>query len=147
METLVDCCVKSLNHLTYNLKGKIMESYGMELILDLHKCDVSLFKRKHLKKYINELCELIDMQPMKLTWWDYFWTPERFRTKDPKLYGTSVVQFIMTSNITIHTLDKLGTVYLNIFSCKEFKAYQVADFTTKWFSGKLVHTYTIIPRG
>ncbi len=117
--------------------------YGMELILDLRECNISLFKRRHLRKYIKELCLLIDMKPMKLTWWDYFWVLPWWRDQDPKTYGTSVVQFIMTSNITIHTLDKLGTVYLNIFSCNQFLAKTVEDFTTEWFQGEITESHVL----
>ena len=146
MEILTDCCVIFLNNLTHNLKRIIMKSYGMELILDLRDCDTSLFRRKHLKRYINELCELIDMTQCKLTWWDYFWWPKIFRDPNPKTYGTSVVQFIMTSNITIHSLDKLGTVYLNIFSCKEFDFEKTVRFTQNWFKGEITQSH-VMERG
>jgi len=82
-----------------------MENYGVELILDLHDCDPSTFTRKSIRKYFNELCVLIDMEKGKLTWWDDLYTPEGEKETEPHLVGTSAVQFIKTSNITIHTLD------------------------------------------
>ena len=79
-----------------------MKKYGKELILDLHKCDASTFTRKNLKKYFVQLCKLIDMKRSKLTWWDDYNVPEEERQTEPHLKGTSAVQFIMTSNITIN---------------------------------------------
>jgi S-adenosylmethionine/arginine decarboxylase-like enzyme len=64
----------------------------------------------------------------------------------PHLKGTSAIQFITTSNITIHTLDLLGAVYLNIFSCKEFEAEVVKEFSENWFKGKTIGFHEIIRR-
>ncbi len=44
----------------------------------------------------------------------------------------------MTSNITIHTLDDLKAVYINIFSCKDFDSAIAITFTRAWFKGELV---------
>ena len=112
--------------------------YGKELILDLHGCDVSQFTRPRLRKFFKELCILIDMRKEKLVWWDDFNVPLEERQSDPNLVGTSAVQFILTSSITIHTLDLLKKVYVNIFSCKDFDSDLAASFTNLWFGGKIV---------
>ena len=62
---------------------------------------------------------------------------------EPHLKGTTAVQFILTSNIVIHTLDLLGAVYVNIFSCKDFDPKIAADFTANWFKGKIVNSHFI----
>ena len=106
-----------------------MKKYGSELILDLHNCDPTTFNRKYIRKYFIELCKVIDMQRAKLSWWDdHGVAPEEQQTL-PHLKGTTAVQFIMTSNIVIHTLDLLGAVYVNIFSCKDFDPKIAAEFT------------------
>lgn len=119
-------------------------SYGIELIIDLYHCNSKLFKRRYLRRYFKQFCDLIDMQRGKLTWWDYFWTPWFWRSKDPNIYGTSAVQFILTSNITIHTLPKLDRAYINIFSCKDFDTELAADFTQRFFSGTAINKQTIV---
>ena len=120
-----------------------MITYGKELILDLHECDPSTFTRKSIKKFFKELCELIDMEREKLCWWDdYGVLPEEQET-EPHLKGTTAIQFIKTSNITIHTLDLLKSVYLNIFSCKDFEPEIVKQFTEEWFKGKIVNNHII----
>jgi len=57
--------------------------------------------------------------------------------------GTSAIQFIKTSTITIHTLDLLQNAYVNIFSCKEFDVDAAQKFTKEWFKGEIVHSYVI----
>ena len=52
------------------------QCFGQELILDLHSCDNLTFTRKSIRKYLVELCKLIDMEREDLHWWDYFNQPE-----------------------------------------------------------------------
>lgn len=118
-------------------------SYGKELIIDLHTCDPSTFNRKSIKKYFVELCDLIDMERCKLSWWDDHGVAPDEQQTEPHLKGTTAVQFIMTSNIVIHTLDLLGAVYINIFSCKEFDAEVAGEFTANWFKGTIVNSHEI----
>ncbi len=120
-----------------------MKYYGKELILDLHGCDVSRFNRKKIKKYFVQLCALIDMERCKLSWWDDHGLPPEDCQTEPHLKGTTAVQFIMTSNIVIHTLDLLGAVYVNIFSCKEFDPKVAEEFTAEWFKGTVVNSHFI----
>lgn len=110
--------------------------YGKELILDLHGCDVSKFTRRGIQRYFTELCDLIDMERCDLHFWDDVGVPDDEKQTDPKTKGTSAVQFILTSTIVIHTLDLMKTVYVNIFSCKEFDTDVAAQFTAKWFGSK-----------
>ena len=116
-----------------------MKDYGKEVIIDLHNCNPETFTRKSIRNYFKELCELIDMERCDLHWWDDLYTPEEEKQTEPHLVGTSAIQFIKTSNITIHTLDIMKRVYLNIFSCKDFDDKIVFEFTKKWFEGKIVN--------
>lgn len=115
-----------------------MKNYGKELIMDLHDCDVSKFNRVDIEDYIMQLCGLINMERGDLYWWDYEDDSEGYRNAPPHLKGMSVVQFIMTSTIVIHTLDDLKKVYINIFSCKDFNENDVEHFTGIFFQGKVV---------
>jgi S-adenosylmethionine/arginine decarboxylase-like enzyme len=113
-----------------------MIPYGFELILDLHDCDVSTFNRKSIKAYFIKLCTAIDMKRCKMHFWDDFGVPKEERQTSPHTKGTSAVQFILTSNITIHTLDILKTVYVNIFSCKPYDKEIAEKLTIDWFKAK-----------
>ena len=118
--------------------------YGKELILDVHNCDSTTFTRKSIRKYFKELCVLIDMERCDLHWWDDYGLPPEECQTEPHLKGTSAVQFILTSNITIHTLDLLGNVYVNIFSCKDFDAKKAKRFTHEFFGGKIIQSILVV---
>jgi len=114
-----------------------MDDYRKELILDLVHCNPVLFTRKVIRVYFKKVCILIDMERGKLCWWDDLYTPEEEKETEPHLVGTSAVQFIRTSNITIHTLDILKRVYINIFSCKDFDEKVAIAFSKDWFQGDI----------
>lgn len=119
-------------------------SYGKELILDLHNCNVNKFTRQIIESFFIELCKKIDMQRADLHWWDDLDLPEDERENEPHLKGTSAIQFITTSNITIHTLDMLKSVYLNIFSCKDFDPTIAMEFSKNWFEGEIVSSQIVV---
>lgn len=121
-----------------------MKSYGKEVILDLHECDPSTFTRKSIEKFFIKLCKEIKMEREDLHWWDEEGVPEDERYTEPHLVGISAIQFITTSNITIHTLELLKNVYLNIFSCKDFDADVAIEFSKNWFKGKVVTKKVIV---
>ncbi|MCK5020573.1 MAG: S-adenosylmethionine decarboxylase [Candidatus Peribacteraceae bacterium] len=120
--------------------------FGLEYILDLKSCSTEKFNREGLTQYFEELCDLIDMERCDLHFWDYEGFPEEKAAAPLHLDGTSAIQFIKTSNITIHTLDKVGEIYLNIFSCKSFDDKKVREFTAKFFRG-FAQNETVIYRG
>lgn len=118
-------------------------AYGKELILDLHDCDPVTFTRNSIAEYFRRLCELIDMEACDLHFWDDLGVSSDECQTEPHLKGTSAIQFILTSNITIHTLDLLESVYVNIFSCKDFDGKKAAAFTRIWFQGRIAHEVTV----
>jgi len=123
-----------------------MRSYGIELVLDLDNCDASKFTRESIESYMAGLCDLIGMERCELHFWDDLDTPEADRQTEPHAVGTSAVQFILTSTVTIHTLDMLGEVYINIFSCKDFDTDQAKNFSHIWFDGHVTKGL-VITRG
>ena len=120
-----------------------MKCYGKELILDVHDCDSSTFTRKSIRNYFKKLCAMIDMERCELYWWDDYGIPIEERETEPHLKGTTAIQFIKTSNITIHTLDILKRTYLNIFSCKDFDENVVKKFSENWFKGNIINNHII----
>ncbi len=107
--------------------------YGMELVMDLHDCDVTLFSRAGLGAYLERLCDLLGMVREELHFWDYEGQGALRRAAPAHLNGTSAVQFIRTSNVTVHALDDLRRVYINIFSCQEFNVAEAIELTTEYF--------------
>ncbi len=107
--------------------------YGFELVLDLHGCEAELFNRDYIDKFFTDLCDLIEMEKCEVHFWDDVGVPKEERQTLPHTKGTSAVCFILTSTIVIHTLDVLGSVYVNIFSCKSFDLDVAAEFTSERF--------------
>ncbi len=122
-----------------------MKTYGCELVLDLHKCEPDTFNRESIDMFFTELCETIDMEKCEVHFWDDVGVPVDEQQTEPHTKGTSAVCFILTSTIVIHTLDLLKTVYVNIFSCKEYDPNAAAEFTKNWFNGEIKNT-TFIER-
>jgi S-adenosylmethionine/arginine decarboxylase-like enzyme len=111
-------------------------TYGYELLLDMHACDIETFTRPSLENFFSDLCELIDMEKCVVHFWDDVGvTPEDQQTS-PQTKGTSAVCFILTSTIVVHTLDLLEAVYVNIFSCKNFDPGVAEEFTRNWFKAE-----------
>lgn len=122
---------------------KSEEIYGFELIMDLHGCDVSKFNRTSLDNYFEKLCKAIDVVKCERYFWDDVGVSTEERQTSPQTKGTSAVQFILTSNIVIHTLDELGAVYVNIFSCKPFDREVAEQLTSEWFGANKCTTHFI----
>lgn len=116
---------------------KQMQTYGYELILDLHECDPDTFNRGSINMFFTELCDVIDMEKCEVHFWDDVGVPLEEQQTEPHTKGTSAVCFILTSTIVIHTLDILKTVHVNIFSCKYYDPNTAAEFTRKWFRGEI----------
>ena len=110
-------------------------NYGIEQIIDLKGCNPALFTREHIERFLSTLCDIIQMEKGDLHFWDDVGVPPEEQQTDPHTKGTTAIQFILTSNITIHTLDLLGEVYINIFSCKSFDEFAAGTFARAFFGG------------
>lgn len=110
--------------------------YGTELVLDMCGCDVAKFNRREIKSYFEKLCVLIGMKAEDLYFWDDYHVPKEKRQTNPRTKGTTAIQFILTSNITIHTLDLLGVVFINIFSCEDYDIELAKAFTVGFFGAQ-----------
>jgi len=113
--------------------------FGKELIIDLHKCNTGLFNELDIDHYINVLCGVIDMERMgPLNYWYYDGEREHLK-------GISVSQFIRTSSIVLHACNGPATLYVNVFSCKDFDEQKATKFTEDYFEGVVV-SFGVIDR-
>ncbi len=85
------------------------------------------------------------MEKAEVHFWDDVGVEPEEQQTSPRTKGTSAVCFILTSSIVIHTLDILRTVYVNIFSCKEYDPDVAMEFTRDWFGGEIENS-TFIKR-
>lgn len=115
-----------------------IKRYGKSISVDLHNCNSSLFNRRDLRKFVKALCVEISMNPAKLVFWDFKYCPWLKHKAASHLKGTSLVQFIQTSSVTIHALDDLKAVYIDLFSCKEYDSNKVVEFSANYFNGEVV---------
>jgi len=127
-------------------------AYGPELMLDCHECEPKTFNRPNIAAYLKALCEAIGMDAEDFHFWDDEDVPEALKQTEPHAKGTSVggvykkkigLQFIITSSIVIHTLDELGRVYVNVFSCKLFDEAKVREVTYEWFKAKSIQSHLV----
>jgi len=126
-----------------NQKSVIMSHYGTELVLDLHGCDPATFTRESITFFLEDLCDRIGMERCDLHFWDYEDDPEGYAVAPAHLRGVSAIQFITTSNVTIHTLDDFKKVFLNVFSCSVFDGRAVRTLAERHFSGTAVAYHEI----
>ena len=127
--------------------------YGYELILDLEGCgeDIKMkgvlfplfFRRRFLKGFFKSLCRAIRMEPQKLCFWDDMFVLPWNRSNKPHTKGTTAVQFIITSNITVHYLELTDSALINIFSCKSFDRKRAEELVQTWFKPKVMRSHLI----
>lgn len=98
--------------------------------VDVFWCNPKLIRDAWaIREYVSELCNLIQMK----TFWDtqivHFW-------EDEKVAWYSMTQLIETSLISGHFANATNAAYLDIFSCKYYDPWTVADFTVRYFKWK-----------
>ena len=108
-----------------------MEIKRHELTIDLKECETD-FSEKNIRNYVDKLCKLIKMEKHgRLMLW------KDSHNKIKKLRGgISAVQFLKTSNITIHSFETNRSCFVDIFSCKKFDSKKATKFSKDFFKAK-----------
>ena len=110
--------------------------WGYHTVLDCGKCDAVLMAdRNNVDKWIRELVQRIDMEPIGEPRIEYT------AAHDVNKAGFTVVQVIVTSSITAHFVDNLGQIYLDVFSCKRFDPAVVKASMQEHFAAKSFREY------
>jgi len=115
-----------------------MEYWGYQLLLDCSGSPLELIKnRGHICNFAKQLVKDIDMKA--------YGEPivEHFATHDPDKAGYTLVQLIETSNITSHFVDKDGSFYMDIFSCKPFKNEDAIEVVKQFFRPEKIKMHFI----
>ncbi len=116
------------------------KAWGLLTSLDLHDCSPTKVRSEaDIKKYVKELCKLIDAKPFGETVVVNFGADER-------IAGFSMTQLIETSLISGHFVNRNNTIYIDVFSCKAYDPAVVAEFTKKFFEAKDMNTHVIVRR-
>jgi S-adenosylmethionine/arginine decarboxylase-like enzyme len=108
-------------------KIKRRSRWGYHLIVDARDCDpVAMRSKETIRAFVKELVSAIDMVA--------FGRPQivMFGTGNKK--GYTLVQLIETSDITAHFVEETNDIYLDVFSCKDFKIGDAMAVFNKYFS-------------
>lgn len=106
--------------------------WGYHLIINAGDCDKKAIKSYDvIYKFVKELVERIDMVA--------FGEPQIVHFGEGNKAGYTLVQLIETSNICGHFCNDSGDVYLDVFSCKNFKASDVLFLVNKHFNPSRMH--------
>lgn len=117
---------------------KNSDYWGIHVAINMRKCDHALITNKdHIRKYVEELTDLINMKRYGDT------LIERFG--EGELYGYSMFQFIETSSISAHFDEVDDRAFIDIFSCAYYDQKKAAEFTANFFKAK-EYEYKVILR-
>ncbi len=106
--------------------------WGIHSCVDLYGCNPDKIRDADLiKKFVAELCDLIEMKRFGET------TVVNFG-EDERVAGFSMTQLIETSLISAHFANQSNTTYLDVFSCKYYDSQTVADFAKNFFDAEEV---------
>ena len=105
------------------------EGLGLCTAVDLQDCHPDLIRNAdHIRRYVVELCELIDMQR--------FGECQVVDFGSGRVAGYSMVQLISTSLISGHFANDTNNAYLDIFSCKGYDPAVVEEFSKQFFGAR-----------
>ncbi len=103
--------------------------WGIASSFDIYNCDPEIIRNADkIKRFVKELCDLIEMKRFGETQVVHF-------GEDERVAGYSMVQLIETSLISAHFANLTNTVYLDVFSCKPYDPEVVREFSVKFFGG------------
>jgi len=114
-----------------------LRTWGKHLILDAAGCSPTMIGNSTvITNFARSLVKRIDMVP--------FGSPQvvMFGTGIKK--GYTLVQLIETSNITAHFVEENNSMYLDVFSCKDFDPYVVEEAVKEYFDAQVFKTTTIL---
>ena len=123
----------------YTEENYIKENiWGLLTSIDLHNCNPDLIRDADaIKRYVDELCNLIEMKKFGDTQVVNF-------GEDERVAGYSMTQLIETSLISGHFANLTNHAYIDIFSCKYYDPQVAADFTQKYFQAKDIKIHYIL---
>jgi S-adenosylmethionine decarboxylase len=109
--------------------------WGILTSLDIYDCNPEIIRdADQIKRFVIELCELIEMKRFGECQVVHF-------GEDERVAGFSMIQLIETSLISGHFANLTNAAYIDVFSCKAYDSEKVAEFTQHFFQGKTVQSH------
>ena len=110
--------------------------WGLASSIDIYECNPETIRNaEKIKEFVVQLCDLIEMKIFGETVVVNF-------GEDERVAGYSMMQLIETSLISAHFANATNTVYLDVFSCKQYEVGAVENFAREFFGGKTVRVTT-----
>lgn len=107
--------------------------WGVASSIDIYHCDPKKIRSEaEIRRFVVELCELIEMRRYGETLVVHF-------GEDERVAGYSMVQLIETSLVSAHFANLTNTTYLDVFSCKPYDPEIVQNFAQSYFGGSKSH--------
>ena len=114
-----------------------LRTWGKHLILDAAKCSPKMIGDKRvIENFARTLVKRIDMVP--------YGEPQVVMFGSGSKKGYTLVQLIETSNITAHFVEENNSMYLDVFSCKDFDPSVVQEAVDEFFDAKRFKTTVIL---
>ena len=111
--------------------------WGKHVIIDMSRGDKKRIRSaKHIRQFVKTLVETIGMKAYGAPVLEHF----ADHVPDP---GYSLVQLIETSAITGHFCDHSGDAYIDIFSCKDFRAEVAVEVVRAAFHPEHINFITL----
>lgn len=113
----------------------ISKAWGLACSFDIYDCNPDTIRdAEEIKRFVKELCDLIEMRRFGDT------TVVNFG-EDERVAGFSMTQLIETSLISAHFANASNTTYLDVFSCKPYDPAVVEQFAKEFFGGSRCITH------
>lgn len=113
----------------------IGKAWGVACSFDIYDCNPDTIRdADEIKRFVRELCELIDMRRFGDTVVVNF-------GEDERVAGFSMTQLIETSLISAHFANASNATYLDVFSCKPYDPSVVEKFALEFFGGSRCVTH------
>lgn len=118
--------------------------FGQELVLDLAGCNPDTIQDPEaVRRWLIAVVDHIGMVrhgPARV---------ERFG--DGSLHGTTGIQLITTSSVTIttaavHAVDEDNSAFINIFSCRPFDPARATQFCVEFFAARAYDPRVLLRR-
>jgi S-adenosylmethionine/arginine decarboxylase-like enzyme len=119
--------------------------FGKSLILDITTTDKDkLMNVLYLETFARNLIKAIGMEIHQINGTDGILCDKWGATDLPHTFGVSLICFLTTSSLTIHTTNE--KMFLDIFSCKNFTDDSVMEVLNSCFNNINIQRILMIGR-
>jgi S-adenosylmethionine/arginine decarboxylase-like enzyme len=115
----------------------VLRTWGKHLILDAAGCSPKMIGCSTvITNFAKTLVKRIDMVP--------FGQPQVVMFGSGNKKGYTLIQLIETSNIAAHFVEENNSMYLDVFSCKDFDPEVVKEAVHEFFDAKRFRTKVML---